>query len=327
MKKCLASISLITVLLVQGCALGSGRVARTMEAPVRNIDVSTLSANLPEGKSLLFEYSYDSLQPGGDLSILNDSQLTLGGAVELMRAGAGLASRVGPYKVASDLVNKDRRLATTIIIADSEDIKSMRQSDNRARLVQNVSNVDLLNRLVVEEPQIDVNALADRLAERLAPDQDLTGDASASPDSPGPALDEWRSDLSTIPASAGVIEFRTRGIQPAPGNGTNQNGGFEWIIARVTGAGFNRLLIMVMGGDRPPSRIYFEAADGSSSFVNNVFPVPLNDEAVWRVETVAGAIRVLLNGEEIYRKDGAYTVQRAVMNGYPQRGFIGQWRQ
>jgi hypothetical protein len=129
--------------------------------------------------------------------------------------------------------------------------------------------------------------------------------------------------VATVQAVDGAIEFRTRGITRPGGDGLNRDGGFEWIVARIHGGGFGRLLIMVMGGNRNPSRLYLDGAE-----INGTFAVPMEREAAWRVEAPDGRLRILLDGREIWRDgSGGRTVTHGVMHGYPNRESTGEWRQ
>ena len=132
----------------------------------------------------------------------------------------------------------------------------------------------------------------------------------------------WRSDLATLQAQNNSITFRTRNLTVPPGDGKNRDGGMEWIIARVHGQGYGRLLIMVMGGNRPPTRIVFDG-----EFVNSRWEMPMTNEAQWEVKAQDGKLIILLDGNEIWSKAGGYTVTHAVMNGYPNRFSTGEWSQ
>ena len=166
-----------------------------------------------------------------------------------------------------------------------------------------------------------------REIDRLKPDEtETTPDTTPTTTQPPAPVTGWRDgrDMATIAATGNAVSWRTRNVLPAPGAGHNQDGGMEWIIARIEGAGYNRLLIMVMGGSRPPSRIYFQFGD-QAPFVNSVFPVPLPGPSQWRVEASGGALRVFLDGKEIWSRAGGYGVSRAIMTGYAKRGFLGEW--
>ncbi len=136
----------------------------------------------------------------------------------------------------------------------------------------------------------------------------------------------WRDgrDVGVIAASDNAVEFWTRDVLPAPG--PNRPGDAEWIIARIEGSGYRRLLIMVMWGPRPPSRIYFQTGAGAT-FENSRFSVPLPGPSRWRVEASGGALRVILDGREVWSARGGYGVTRAVMCDSAPRGFLGQWRE
>lgn len=154
---------------------------------------------------------------------------------------------------------------------------------------------------------------------------------SSSPSAETPATENvgggWRDgrDVGVISASNGVVEWETLNVQ-AP-TSPNRPGDAEWIIARIEGQGFSRLLIMTMhtsGGRRSPSRIFLEGPGGG--FSDGRFPVPLNGVNRWRVQSSDGALRVFLNNREIWSAAGNFRVDRAVMCDSPARGFLGQWR-
>jgi hypothetical protein len=132
---------------------------------------------------------------------------------------------------------------------------------------------------------------------------------------------QWRRDLATIKAVDGVVEFYTRNLSRPSGGGHNADEGMEWIISRITGHGFDRLLLMVMGGGRNPSRIYFDGEER-----NGLFSIPMMDEAHWKIESSGGTLTVYLNGKSIWTKSGGYHVTGAVMNGYAKRHSTGEWR-
>ena len=163
----------------------------------------------------------------------------------------------------------------------------------------------------------------DRFIEVLEYSQSRVGDYENTPVEPTQPIEEvkWRTGLANLKATNGKITFWTRNIQKATGDGRNQDGGFEWIISRITGDGFGRLLIMVMGGNRSPSRIFFDG-----SFENNKFKVPMTNEARWDIEANNGSISIKLDGKVIWKASGNFTVTGAVMKGYPKRGFLGEWR-
>ena len=133
----------------------------------------------------------------------------------------------------------------------------------------------------------------------------------------------WRTDLATVAAVNGVVAFRTRGVKRP--TGANQDGGAEYIIARATGDGFTRVLLMTMAGNRPPSRIHWQTPQTEAHTNANVFDVPIAREASWRIIGTGGPITIELDGREIWRLAGSYTVRGAIMNGYPKRHFLGEW--
>ena len=137
----------------------------------------------------------------------------------------------------------------------------------------------------------------------------------------------WRDGrtVGVIPASNGVVEWETQNVQVPPG--LNTPGDAEWIIARVEGQGFARLLIMTMDprGGRNPARILLEGPGGG--FRDGLFAVPLPGVARWRVESGGGSMRIILNGNQIWSASGNFNVERAVMTDSGVRGFLGQWRE
>jgi hypothetical protein len=142
----------------------------------------------------------------------------------------------------------------------------------------------------------------------------------AEPTDPG----AWRSDMAEVKAVDGVVTFRTRNIQRPPG--ANKDGGMEWIIALAFGHGFTRVLLMTMGGNRPPSRIHCQTPHEERHTNANVFEVPLAREATWRIVGKGGALSIELDGREISRIDGQFTINGAIMQGYANRGFLGEWQ-
>lgn len=154
------------------------------------------------------------------------------------------------------------------------------------------------------------------------PDEDKPEPAPPSP----PDNQGWRQDLQGFDVQNNRVEFWTRDVRSAVPPGNNADGGMEWIIARIEGAGHQRLLLMVMGGNRPPSRIYHQISGSNAPFTNSVFPVPLMGDHLWRVENTDGTLRVFLDNRQIWESRGPYSVQRITFNGYPRRGFRGYWK-
>ncbi len=148
-----------------------------------------------------------------------------------------------------------------------------------------------------------------------------TPDNPGEPSKPG----EWRRDMATLQASNNAVRFRTRNLSIPGGNGENRDTGMEWIITRVHGSGYQRMLIMVMGGARPPTRIYFQHSDGRAEEINSRWSMPMMQEAQWEVRARDGKIAILIDGREIWSKSGGYTVTHAAMNGYPNRFSTGEW--
>jgi hypothetical protein len=142
---------------------------------------------------------------------------------------------------------------------------------------------------------------------------------------PAPPVEPtWRRDVDEIHAVDGKIRFHTRCLSIPTGNGLNADGGFEWIIARIHGSGYNRLLIMVMGGNRSPARIYMQTG-GDAPFWDSRWPMPLTEPASWEVSAYRGTIRIVLNGSVIWERAGGYTVDRAIMHDSPNRRSNGEW--
>ena len=163
---------------------------------------------------------------------------------------------------------------------------------------------------------------------RVAPEEEVTEESSVAATSvDGEVGEGWRDGrtVGTIQASNNAVEWETLNIEAPPG--PNLPGDSEWIIARIEGQGYTRLLIMTMdtsGGRRDPSRILLDGPGGG--FQDGRFNVPLPGIARWRVEYSSGALRIILNGREIWSAAGNYTVERAIMTDSGRRGFIGQWR-
>jgi len=133
---------------------------------------------------------------------------------------------------------------------------------------------------------------------------------------------EWRGDLAEIEAVNGLVRFQTKDVQ-APTT-TKPDGSSEYIIGRASGSGFERLLVMTMDRDgdrRAPSRIFFDG-----EMVDDLYPVPLPGVHSWEIEANGGPIVVRLDGDEVWSREGSYTVSGVTMNGYDGRGFLGQWR-
>jgi len=148
-----------------------------------------------------------------------------------------------------------------------------------------------------------------------------------TPEQPAGTSAAWRTDLATLDAVDGVLRFWTRNVGHPPG--PNRDGGSEWIICRVFGDGIGRVLLMTMetnGNARPPSRIFYELHGVDGHMDNGVFEVPLGGEHEWSVFALNCDISISLDNREIWRKRGTFTVRGGVMQGYPNRGFIGEWR-
>lgn len=153
---------------------------------------------------------------------------------------------------------------------------------------------------------------------------------TAEPDDGDPqsVTGEWRDgrDVAALNAENNEVQWETRNIQ-APTT-VNLPGDCEWIIARIEGSGYRRLLIMTMhtsGGVRDPARIFLDAPGGGMS--DGRFPVPLPGPSHWRVAYRDGALRIWLDGTEIWSARGNYGVDRAVMTDSGRRGFLGEWRE
>jgi hypothetical protein len=136
---------------------------------------------------------------------------------------------------------------------------------------------------------------------------------------------EWRTVVQTFPVSNNIWRFKTSNLSIPPGGGKNKDGGMEWIIARIEGQKYKRLLIMVMGGNRPPSRIYFQLEDGTSTFQNSLFKVPLMAEADWEVGFADSKLYIKLDNNIIWQERGPFSVDKVTMNGYITRESTGQW--
>ena len=156
-------------------------------------------------------------------------------------------------------------------------------------------------------------------------------DPPSTPGTPdGPPIDPgtgWRDDVASFPIQNRDITFQTLDVLPAnTPDGRNRDGGFEWIIARIEGSGYRRLLLMVMGGSRPPTRIYHQFLDGNASLNNSAFTVPLPGVHTWRVRSDGSRMTVSLDGRQIWEARGDWGMSTIVFNGYASRGFRGKWR-
>jgi len=106
--------------------------------------------------------------------------------------------------------------------------------------------------------------------------------------------------------------------------GLNRDRGCEWIISRIEGRGFQRLLIMQMCGGRQ-SRIYFQDAGGRASESDGLFAQDMAGPSHWQVVARDGRLRVVLDGAEIWSRPGNFSVDRVFMGGYPNRELSGEW--
>ncbi len=142
--------------ILTGCASPLG--GRTLEPPVQEIDVAEVAANLAEGKAMMFSHRYQSVQPNTTTTIGNDSTLTTAAAKELIGFGAGLGAAKSTAQAVADIGNKDRLIESTLIIAESSDIRKMRESDNQALLVQGAKNVDVVNQVTIvnDNPNVQI---------------------------------------------------------------------------------------------------------------------------------------------------------------------------
>ena len=148
----------------------------------------------------------------------------------------------------------------------------------------------------------------------------------SKPDKPKDDL-QGRDDVAEIRARDGKVTFWTRNLSipvGPKGNGMNDDDGAEWILARVHGSGYLRLMPMVMGGSRPPSRVYFQWPGGVTE-TNGVWPMPLMDVAKWEISAPGGKLTIALNGKVIWSREGAFTVANALMNNRHNRKSTGQW--
>ena len=146
------------------------------------------------------------------------------------------------------------------------------------------------------------------------------------PPKPPEPPQEWQRGYRAemLPAVDGVVSWRTRNVEKP--TGPNRDGGAEWIIARIEGDGFQRVLVMTMSGPRNPSRVYVQFADGQSTFFDGLFPVPLAGPSVWRVWATGDEVKIELDGRVLRSIPirGA-RVRGAILGGYQLRSFIGEW--
>lgn len=165
------SLILIPILfLLTGCAAFGPNGLRLVEPPVKNIDVAELSANLPPDKALLFQYRHTSIEPDSATSVDNTATLSPGAMKDLIGFGAGLGGDVGTYAVLKAAIEKNRDIETLVIIADSEDVVKMRASDNAAKLGPSQQTLDLMNRIVIEDPRVVTNVLVVTNTPPVVPD-------------------------------------------------------------------------------------------------------------------------------------------------------------
>jgi hypothetical protein len=164
-------IILIPILfLFTGCAAFGPNGLRLVEPPVKNIDVAELSANLPPDKALLFQYRHTSIEPDSATSVDNTATLSPGAMKDLIGFGAGLGGDVGTYAVIKAAIEKNRDIETLVIIADSEDVVKLRASDNAAKIGSSQQTLDMLNRIVVEEPRVVTNVIVVTNVPPVVPD-------------------------------------------------------------------------------------------------------------------------------------------------------------
>jgi hypothetical protein len=160
----------------------------------------------------------------------------------------------------------------------------------------------------------------------------MAGCASLKPDdtpdpsnpTPPPPTVAWRKDMATIKAVNNAVEFKTRNVQLP--TRPNADGGSEYIIARIMGDGYARILLMTMDTDkgrRNGARIFAEGPGGGE--FNGRHPVPLPGPTSWRVWSDGTKVRISMDGKEIFSAAGK-SVREVVMNGYHKRGFLGEWR-
>ena len=168
------------------------------------------------------------------------------------------------------------------------------------------------------------NEIMPYLLERIAEYRAAGGTLDRYPDVVADTLN-WRRDLETFPVENGVFRFHTRNVErPLE---LNENGGAEYIIARLDGRGFQRVLIMAMQGNRPPSRIFIQFGSDDFHETQHPFPMPLMEEMEWEVSANNGPLLIKLNGTLIYKwdHDHVFTIESVTMNGEPRRHMIGEW--
>ncbi|MDP8234962.1 MAG: hypothetical protein P9M08_01110 [Candidatus Erginobacter occultus] len=152
--------------------------------------------------------------------------------------------------------------------------------------------------------------------------RDLTRFYFGGQDDPTPSLLQWRDgyDVATFEVENGVFEFWTRNIRKP--SSPNYGGMYEYIICRLNGENINRLLICSMY-DRSP-RIDLDWG-GGYRFVDGLFQQPLPGPSHWRVASDRTRIWIELDGREIWSESGQYWIEEAIMCGYAERGFLGEW--
>lgn len=204
---CLILFGALMLVACTGCAIGGAKGFRVVEPPVKAIDVAELSANIPPGKALLFDYRHISVSPDSATDINNSTDLTIGAFKELANFGAGLGADIGPYAVLNNAVQKNRDIGTTVIIADSADILEMRRSDNESKISPSQKTLDIDNQLVITEPQAPAPSLVipDQEPDSVVPNpvQDLSDPSTPSDD---PVLEDINQVINELDPSQAFFQ-------------------------------------------------------------------------------------------------------------------------
>lgn len=143
---------------------------------------------------------------------------------------------------------------------------------------------------------------------------------------PTPPEEGWEDGykVDSLPVKNGSAEFWTRDIRKP--TRPQKDGSYEYILCRMNGQGYRRILLMTMY-DRP-TRIFIErTGDGDYSLIQGRFSQPLPGPSHWKVAADGSRVWIELDGKEIWSEVGQYTLDHVTMAGYSGRGFLGEWRE
>jgi hypothetical protein len=212
--------AMLVAALMAGCATPLGTV---MEAPVDDMDVAEIAANLPDGKAMMYSHRYQSMQPNSTTKVGNDSSLTVEAAKDLVKFGNALGAADSTAKALADIGNKDRLIESTLVIADSPDIRAMRISDNKAAMIQNAKVVDVINNVtLVQDMDDDVQITITNPAEPAS-----SNTPPVEPKPPGVVEPDPNASLDAISISGAKLLGPHKNVDPAKARITD-------VLANVT---------------------------------------------------------------------------------------------